>query len=129
MLSQPLFKEHNMSDDCLFCKIADKQIPSNLVYEDEDVFAFQDIAPQAPVHVLVIPRQHIASLDMLSEEHREIMGIVMERSAHIARLLKINEKGYRTIINTNQEGGQVVYHIHVHILGGKAIGPMVTNSR
>ncbi|MBF0444966.1 MAG: histidine triad nucleotide-binding protein [Magnetococcales bacterium] len=115
-----------MSDDCLFCKIAAKKIPSTVIYEDEHVFAFEDIAPQAPVHVLVIPKQHIASLDMLTKENSDIMGVVMERTAHIARLLNVNDKGYRTIINTNSDGGQVVYHIHVHILGGKPIGAMVS---
>jgi histidine triad (HIT) family protein len=115
-----------MSTDCLFCKIAAKKIPSAVIYEDEHVFAFEDIAPQAPVHVLVIPKQHIASLDMLKEEDRDIMGIVMERTAHVARILNVNNKGYRTIINTNNDGGQVVYHIHVHILGGKSIGAMVS---
>ena len=114
-----------MSTDCLFCKIATKKIPSTIIYEDEHVFAFEDIAPQAPVHVLVIPKQHIATLDMLTKEDRNIMGIVMERTAHVARLLNVNEKGYRTIINTNSDGGQVVYHIHAHILGGKPIGAMV----
>jgi histidine triad (HIT) family protein len=114
-----------MSDSCLFCKISRGEIPSDKIYEDDQVFAFRDIAPQAPVHVLVIPKQHIDSLDLLREEDREIMGIVMERTAHIARQLNINEAGYRTIINTNKEGGQVVFHIHVHILGGKPIGPMV----
>jgi histidine triad (HIT) family protein len=115
-----------MSDNCLFCKIAAQEIPSDIVYEDDHVFAFRDIAPQAPVHVLVIPKQHISSLEMLKEEDRETMGILMERTAHIARMLKVNEAGYRTIINTNKDGGQVVFHIHVHILGGKSIGPMVS---
>ncbi|MBF0380172.1 MAG: histidine triad nucleotide-binding protein [Magnetococcales bacterium] len=115
-----------MTTDCLFCKIVAKNIPSTIIYEDEHVFAFEDIAPQAPVHVLVIPKKHIASLDLVKEEDRETMGVVMERTAHIARMLKVNEKGYRTIINTNGDGGQVVYHIHVHILGGKPIGAMVS---
>lgn len=120
-------EETNMPDNCLFCKIAAKEIQSEAVYEDDHVFAFKDIAPQAPVHVLVIPKQHISSLDMVTDAEREIMGIVMERAAHIARKLNINDAGYRTIINTNKDGGQVVYHIHIHILGGKAIGPMVAH--
>ena len=114
-----------MSDNCLFCKIAAQEIPSEKIYEDDHVFVFRDIAPQAPVHVLVIPKQHISSLDLVTVENREVMGILMERTAYVARLLNVNETGYRTIINTNKEGGQVVYHIHVHILGGRAIGPMV----
>jgi histidine triad (HIT) family protein len=114
-----------MSDNCLFCKIAAGEIPSDKIYEDDQVFAFRDIAPQAPAHVLVIPKQHISSMDMLKEEDRELIGVVMERTAHVARLLNVNTAGYRTIINTNSDGGQVVFHIHVHILGGKPIGPMV----
>lgn len=111
--------------DCLFCKIAAKEIPSDVVYEDDHIFAFRDINPQAPTHVLVIPRQCIASLEKVTETDREIIGILMERAAHVARLLGVNETGYRTILNTNGDGGQEVYHIHAHILGGKRIGPMV----
>ncbi len=114
-----------MSDNCLFCKIAAGEVASEKLYEDDQVFAFKDIAPQAPVHYLVIPKRHISSLDMVKEEDRATMGMVMERTAHVARLLKVNESGYRTIINTNDHGGQMVYHIHAHILGGKPIGPMV----
>ncbi|OSM02032.1 histidine triad nucleotide-binding protein [Magnetofaba australis] len=113
-----------MSDDCLFCKIAAGQIPCNRVYEDDQVLAFHDINPQAPVHVLVIPKAHIATLDDVGEAQREIMGVVMERAAHVARELGVAEAGYRTIINTREHGGQEVYHIHAHILAGKRIGPM-----
>ena len=111
--------------DCLFCKIAAGEIPSKKVYEDDDVFAFHDINPQAPTHVLVIPKTCIASLDKVGEAEREAMGALMERVAHVARMLGVNESGYRTILNTNRDGGQEVYHIHAHILGGKPMGPMV----
>ncbi|MBF0371376.1 MAG: histidine triad nucleotide-binding protein [Magnetococcales bacterium] len=114
-----------MSDNCLFCKIAGGTIPSDEVYSDELVYAFKDINPQAPVHVLVIPRQHIATLDDLSEGDRGVMGHLMERVAHVARELGVSDDGYRTMINTKSHGGQEVYHIHVHILGGRPIGPMV----
>ncbi|MBF0453599.1 MAG: histidine triad nucleotide-binding protein [Magnetococcales bacterium] len=117
-----------MSTECLFCRIAAKEVPAQMVYEDDQVCAFKDISPQAPVHLLVIPKQHIESLNLLTEQDRDIMGVVMERVAHLARQFKIHESGYRTIINTNQDGGQVVFHLHVHILGGRAIGPMVARS-
>ncbi|MBF0184116.1 MAG: histidine triad nucleotide-binding protein [Magnetococcales bacterium] len=114
-----------MSDACIFCKIVAGTIPAKLLYEDEQVVAFADIAPQAPVHVLVIPRRHLASLDGLTEADRPLVGHLLERVAHVARLLGVAEAGYRTIINTHHDGGQEVYHIHVHILAGKRIGPMV----
>ncbi|MGN7613345.1 histidine triad nucleotide-binding protein [Magnetococcales bacterium HHB-1] len=112
-----------MATNCIFCKIAAGEIPSKKVYEDEHVFAFHDIHPQAPIHVLVIPKQHIATLDDLNDT--EIAGHLLERTAHIARLLKLAQDGYRTIINTRSHGGQEVFHIHIHILGGRKIGPMV----
>lgn len=113
-----------MSEQCIFCKIAAGLIPAKLVYQDETVLAFSDIAPQAPVHVLVIPRRHIASLADLTEGDRAEMGHLLERTAHVAHLLGL-QAGYRTIINTNAHGGQEVPHLHCHILGGKPIGPMV----
>ena len=114
-----------MSDNCLFCRIAQGEIPSNTVYEDDQVFAFHDISPQAPTHVLVIPKQHIAKLSDVTATERETMGILMERTAHVAQQLGLNGDGYRIIINNGSHGGQEVFHIHVHILGGKRIGPMV----
>ncbi|MBF0588640.1 MAG: histidine triad nucleotide-binding protein [Magnetococcales bacterium] len=111
--------------DCLFCKIVAGDIPSNKIYEDAHLFAFHDINPQAPVHALVIPKRHIETLDDLTEPDRELAGHLLERTTHIARLLGVAEAGYRTMINTRSDGGQEVYHIHVHILGGKRIGPMV----
>ncbi|MBF0188328.1 MAG: histidine triad nucleotide-binding protein [Magnetococcales bacterium] len=114
-----------MSDDCLFCKIARGEIPSKKIYEDEHVFAFHDINPQAPVHALVIPKRHIATLDDLTEADRELAGHLLERTTHVARELGLGQNGYRTMINTRSHGGQEVYHIHVHILGGRPIGRMV----
>ena len=114
-----------MADNCLFCKIAAGDIPCKKVYEDDRILAFHDIAPQAPVHVLVIPKHHFNSLDNITENDREAAGHLLERGAHGARLLEVNQEGYRTIIKTNADGGQEVFHIHAHILGGQRIGPMV----
>lgn len=114
-----------MSKDCIFCKIAAGEIPSNKVYEDDQVFAFHDINPQAPVHVLVIPKHHIATLDDLGEADRAVAGHLLERVAHVARLLNIADAGYRTLINCKEDGGQEVFHIHAHIFGGKRLGAMV----
>ena len=115
-----------MSDNnCPFCRIAAGDIPCQKVYEDDQVLAFHDIHPQAPVHVLVIPKRHIASLDAIGEADRAVAGHLLERAAHVARLLEIHRSGYRTILNTNADGGQEVFHIHLHLLGGKRIGPMV----
>ncbi|MEO5350035.1 MAG: histidine triad nucleotide-binding protein [Magnetococcus sp. YQC-3] len=114
-----------MSAGCIFCSIANGSIPVKAIYEDEQVIAFPDIAPQAPLHLLVIPRRHIASLAQLTEADRPEMGHLLERVAHVARLLGVAEAGYRTIINTNAHGGQEVFHLHCHILAGKPIGPMV----
>ncbi len=114
-----------MSDNCIFCKIVAGTIPAQVVYEDDQVLAFHDRAGRAPVHVLVIPRRHVASLDALTEADRAAMGYWLERLAHVARLLGVHQTGYRTIINTNAHGGQEVFHLHGHILGGQPIGPMV----
>lgn len=114
-----------MSDNCIFCKIASGAIPAGLIYQDDQVVAFKDIHPQAPVHLLVIPRRHIASLGELTEGDRPLAGHLLERVAHIARQEGVEQGGYRTIINTGAHGGQEVFHLHVHILGGQRIGPMV----
>jgi len=107
--------------DCLFCKIAAGDIPSNKVYEDDDFFAFHDIHPKAPTHVLVIPKFHLATLADATEEDAAFLGQMMDRVRHIAdELLKL-DAGYRVIINVREGGGQVVFHIHVHILGGKRL--------
>ncbi|MBF0109325.1 MAG: histidine triad nucleotide-binding protein [Magnetococcales bacterium] len=116
-----------MNDSCLFCKIVAGTIPARKVYEDEEVLAFHDIHPQAPVHVLVIPKKHRESLDAVTPQDRLLLGHLMERTAHIARELGLGASGYRTIINTKGDGGQEVFHIHVHILGGRALGRMVSH--
>ncbi|WP_223668740.1 histidine triad nucleotide-binding protein [Kangiella shandongensis] len=110
--------------DCIFCKIIDGEIPSDKVYEDEKIFVFKDIAPKTPVHLLVIPKEHIASLAEVTDEHQEILGYMMRKVPQLAKEAGC-EKGFRTVINTGDEGGQEVYHIHIHILGGGGRLPFV----
>lgn len=112
-----------MSSDterCLFCKIAREEIPSRKVYSDDDVVAFEDINPQAPTHILVIPRRHIASTDDLTPADHATMGNVVTRAATLAREMGINADGYRLVINCGEAAGQTVFHIHLHLLGGRA---------
>jgi histidine triad (HIT) family protein len=108
--------------DCLFCKIANHDIPASIVYEDDAVVAFNDINPQAPTHILIVPREHIASLNDLSPKHDQIVGEVVRRAAAIAAERKIAVGGYRTVFNTNKEAGQTVFHIHLHLIGGRSLG-------
>ena len=109
-----------MSADCLFCKIAAKQILSKIVYEDDDVFAFEDIGPQAPTHVLICPRKHFASLNEATLEDQAILGKVQLVAAELARKLNLLE-GYRTVVNTGSGAGQSVFHLHLHLLGGRSL--------
>jgi histidine triad (HIT) family protein len=106
-------------NDCIFCKIAAGEIPSVKVYEDADCVAFNDISPQAPTHVLIIPREHVASLAEADEKHRETLGHLLLTAGRIAREKGFAEDGYRVVVNTNRDGGQTVYHLHVHLLGGR----------
>ncbi len=106
-------------ENCLFCKIIADEIPSDLVYEDDVCVAFNDISPQAPTHILIIPREHIASLDKARNKHLETLGYMLLIAAEIAREENIAEAGYRTVINTNGDGGQTVFHLHLHLLGGR----------
>ena len=108
-----------MSENCIFCKIIAGEIPSNKVYEDEVCLAFNDISPQAPTHVLIIPREHFASLDNAEDKHKEILGHLLLTAAEIARRDGFAEKGYRVVVNTNDDGGQTVFHLHIHLLGGR----------
>lgn len=107
-----------MSSDCLFCKIATKQIPSKIVYEDPEVFAFEDIGPQAPTHILIIPRKHFASLSEAAAEDQAVLGKLQLVAAKIARDKKLLD-GYRTVINSGAGAGQTVFHVHLHLLGGR----------
>lgn len=108
-----------MEKDCIFCKIVSKEIPSEKVYEDELCVAFNDLHPQAPTHILIIPREHIDSMDKTEEQHKETLGHLLLKASEIAREKGFAEKGYRTVINTNEYGGQTVFHLHVHLLGGR----------
>ena len=107
--------------DCLFCKIAAGEIPSKKAYEDEKVFAFYDIDPQAPVHILVIPKEHIQSVSQITPENQEIVGHIFTVIAKLARELNL-EDGYRVVSNVGQQGGQSVLHLHFHLLGGRNLG-------
>lgn len=111
--------------DCLFCKIAAKQIPSTKVYEDEYVYAFKDIHPVAPVHIIVIPKKHIESVNEIDERNSRDVQKVFEVIPKIARIAMIKEKGYRVITNIGENGGQTVKHLHFHIIGGKKLGDKI----
>ena len=111
-----------MMDNCIFCKIAHKEIPTNFVYEDETVVAFKDLEPQAPVHVLVIPKKHIESLLAVTAEDQQLVAhITCEVIPRLARELGIAAKGFRVVANTGDEGGQSVKHLHFHLLGGRSM--------
>lgn len=107
--------------DCIFCKIVAGEIPAKVVFEDDQVLAFEDLNPQAPTHVLVIPKQHIATLNELTMETAPVVGHMAHVAAQIARDRGFAENGYRTVMNCNKDGGQTVYHIHMHVLGGRAL--------
>ncbi len=107
--------------DCLFCKMVSGEIQPNVVYEDEHVLAFHDLHPQAPVHVLVIPKVHISTLNDLDEAHVEVMGRMFLAAKQVAKLEGIEASGYRTVMNCNRDGGQTVFHIHLHVLGGRGM--------
>ena len=105
--------------ECLFCKIIAGDIPSTRIFEDDVCVAFNDISPQAPTHVLLVPRDHIDSLDKAEGEHQGVLGHLLLTAADLARRQGFAEDGYRVVINTNADGGQTVFHLHVHLLGGR----------
>ena len=107
--------------DCLFCKIIKGEIPSNKVYEDEKVYAFYDIAPAAPVHILIVPKAHIASANELTAENAAVVGHIFTVAARLAKELGFAEKGYRIVNNCGEDGGQTVGHLHFHLLGGRSL--------
>lgn len=107
--------------DCLFCRIAAGDIPADIVHADERMIAFRDINPQAPMHVLVVPRRHIATLDDLSPDDDQLVGEMMRRAAALARENGYADRGYRTVFNCNAEAGQTVFHIHLHVIGGRSL--------
>ena len=110
---------------CVFCKIVNKELPAKVVYEDDLVMAFYDINPQAPVHILIVPKEHIPTVNDLEERHKELIGHIFLVARKIAQDMGFAEKGYRILINCNRDGGQEIYHIHYHLFAGKPLGPMI----
>lgn len=107
---------------CLFCRIAAGDIPASTVYEDADVLAFNDINPQAPLHVLIVPKRHIATTNDLTEADEALVGRLVRTAAAIAAQEGYAERGYRTVLNCNAEAGQTVFHVHLHLLAGRSLG-------
>jgi histidine triad (HIT) family protein len=107
-------------NDCLFCKVVRRDIPAKILYEDDRLLAFEDINPQAPLHALLIPKTHIATLNDLTAEHDAIVGEMIRRAAALAKERGYADRGFRTVFNANRDAGQTVFHIHLHVLGGRA---------
>lgn len=107
--------------DCLFCKIQQGEISADIVFESDDVLAFRDVNPQAPVHILIIPRKHIATVNDLKQNHEQIMGRLFSVAKIIATQEGVDEEGYRMVVNCNEKAGQTVFHIHMHLLAGRAM--------
>jgi len=105
--------------DCLFCKVVAGQVPATLVFQNDHVVAFKDLTPRAPTHVLIVPRRHIATLNELSPEDDPLVGEMVRAAAAIAKEQGLSERGYRTVFNCNAEAGQTVFHLHLHLLGGR----------
>lgn len=110
-----------MKEDCLFCRIIARQLPSEIVYEDDTVLAFNDIAPQAPTHVLIIPKSHVATVNTVADADAGVFTTLILRARAIAADRGIAESGYRVLFNCNAAGGQTVYHLHLHLLGGRQL--------
>lgn len=111
--------------NCIFCKIVNKELPAKILYEDEEIVAFPDIHPSAPVHILVVPKKHIETIDHLEEGDQKIVGQMVMIAQKIAREKKISAAGYRLVFNVKSHGGQIIDHIHLHLLGGQRLGGMV----
>lgn len=111
-----------MEDQCVFCRIVAGEIPSDVVYQDKECLAFRDIAPQAPTHLLIIPKTHIASSAQLTEEQQGLAGRLIIIAKDLAEREGLAEKGYRLVVNCGYEGGQVVPHLHLHLIGGRQLG-------
>lgn len=108
-----------MSDTCIFCKIVSNEIPGNIVYRDDQVTAFRDIQPAAPTHILIVPNDHIDSVNTLEETHEKLMGHLITTAGKLAKEEGIEQSGYRLIMNTGADGGQTVFHVHLHLIGGQ----------
>ncbi|EDP46773.1 histidine triad nucleotide-binding protein [Rickettsiella grylli] len=105
--------------DCIFCKIIKKEIPAEMVYHDDAMIAFRDQHPQAPIHQLIVPKKHIATLNDLSDNDTILIGHLFQTARHLAKKAGIDKSGYRTVINCNKNGGQEIFHLHIHLLGGR----------
>ena len=110
-----------MSDSCLFCRIAAGEIPADVIYQDDDVVAFRDIAPQAPLHLLIIPRKHIASLNEAQPEDAAVLGKLMTTASQLAESEGVAESGWRAVVNVGEGGGQTVFHVHLHLISGRPL--------
>ena len=106
-------------DECLFCKIVNNEVPCELVFENEYLLAFRDINPQAPTHILVIPRKHISTINELETEDAVLVGEILLTARNLAKVENIDQDGFRTVFNCNKDAGQTVFHIHLHLLGGR----------
>jgi histidine triad (HIT) family protein len=107
--------------DCIFCKIVRKEIPATVVYENDKVFGFDDIDPLAPVHVLIVPKLHISTLMDINEDNRHLLDAMFQAVREVAIIKGIDKSGFRAVINCNKEGGQIVFHLHLHVLGGRKL--------
>lgn len=116
-----------MDENCIFCKIANKEIPSTIVYEDEYVCAFKDLNPVAPVHVLVIPKIHIKDLEHITAENIDYVTKTQEAFKKVSKIMGVNETGYRVVCNCGEDGGQEVKHLHYHLIGGKKLGNKIVH--
>ncbi|MFT4711597.1 MAG: histidine triad (HIT) family protein [Candidatus Azotimanducaceae bacterium] len=110
-----------MTSDCLFCKIVTEKIPADIVYQDDQVVAFRDISPQAPTHILIIPRKHISTINEIESTDQQLVGYLVLTAQKLAEAEGISESGFRLVMNCNQDGGQTVYHIHMHLMGGRQL--------
>jgi histidine triad (HIT) family protein len=110
--------------DCIFCRIANGEVPSEILYRDDQVIAFADISPKAPVHLLVVPKRHIEAVADLTEADEPLMGHIVTVANRLAREAGVSEKGYRLVVNCGPEGGQLVPHLHLHLLGGRQLGSL-----
>ncbi|MBT6018409.1 histidine triad nucleotide-binding protein [bacterium] len=110
-----------MKQDCLFCKIVLKEVSSEIIYENKYVMAFNDINPQAPTHILIIPKIHISTLNDIKKSHNQLIGELVEVSSILAKKIGVHHDGYRTVLNCNKDAGQTVFHIHLHLLAGRKL--------
>ena len=108
-------------ESCLFCRIANKDLPSKMAYEDDQVVAFHDIAPQAPVHLLIVPHKHIATLNDVATEDAALLAHMFQVARKLAEQFGMDQTGYRTVFNVNAEAGQTVFHLHLHVIGGRRL--------